>query len=202
MELEKIKGEIKMIKYLEKTPTAEEFNNLTDKVGWGKRKESIVKEALVNSLYSICVYDDENLIGYGRIIGDKTIFLYVQDIMVNPEYQNQKIGSCIMKKIIEKVNEYKKENNEIRTYLGASKGKEDFYKKFGFITRKEADLRRRYDSSIKYYKKGDKKWTFGKKCMKKQKRNIIQKMYHHLLLLIMFVQQFKVKVVKSLQDFA
>ena len=159
-----------MIKYLEKTPTAEEYNNLTDKVGWGKRKESIVKEALVNSLYSICVYDDESLIGYGRIIGDKTIFLYVQDIMVSPEYQNQKIGSSIMKKIIEKVDEYKKENNEIRTYLGASKGKEDFYKKFGFITRKEADLRRRYDPSIKYYKKGDKKMDIWEEMYEKAKK--------------------------------
>ena len=31
-------------------------------------------------------------------------------------------------------------NSNIRTYLGASKGKEEFYKKIGFKTRKDADL--------------------------------------------------------------
>ena len=29
------------------------------------------------------------------------------------------------------------QNSDLRVYLGVSKGKEDFYKRFGFITRKE-----------------------------------------------------------------
>ena len=129
-----------MIKYIEKTPPADEFNFLTDSVGWGKRENSIVETALKNTLYSLCVYDDEKLIGYGRIIGDKTIFLYIQDIMVIPEYQNKHIGTGIMKNLLDKVNEYKKINPTIRTYLGASKGKEHCYDKFGFISRPNDDL--------------------------------------------------------------
>ena len=35
---------------------------------------------------------------------------------------------------------WKKINPNIRAYLGASKGKENFYKKFEFITGKEANL--------------------------------------------------------------
>lgn len=129
-----------MIKHIEKTPSADEFNYLTDSVGWGKRENSIVEIALKNTLYSLCVYDDEKLIGYGRIIGDKTIFLYIQDIMVIPEYQNRHIGTSIMENLLDKVNEYKKINPTIRTYLGASKGKEHFYEKFGFISRPNDDL--------------------------------------------------------------
>ena len=34
----------------------------------------------------------------------------------------------------------KKINPDIRTYLGASKGKESFYEKFGFISRPNEDL--------------------------------------------------------------
>ena len=128
------------IKYIEKTPIATEFNMLTESVGWGTRENNIIEEALRNTLYSLCVYDVDKLIGYGRIIGDKTIFLYIQDIMVIPEYQGKKIGTGIMNKLIEKINEYKKINPEIRTYLGASKGKEGFYRKFDFITREEANL--------------------------------------------------------------
>ena len=128
------------ITYKEQTPTPEEFNNLTEAVDWGTRENKIIEEALKHTLYSLCVYDENKLIGYGRIIGDKTIFLYIQDIMVIPEYQGKKIGTGIMNKLIEKINEYKKVNPEIRTYLGESKGKESFYEKFGFISRPNEEL--------------------------------------------------------------
>ena len=129
-----------MIKYIERTPSAEEFNYLTSSVEWGIRKNNIIEEALRNTLYSLCVYDDTKLIGYGRIIGDKTIFLYIQDIMVIPEYQNKHIGTGIMENLLKQIDVYKKINPNIRTYLGASKGKESFYEKFGFISRPNEKL--------------------------------------------------------------
>lgn len=129
-----------MITYEEKIPTSEEYNYISDAVGWGIKEDKIVETALNNSLYSICAYDADKIIGHGRLIGDKSIFLYIQDIMVIPEYQSQKVGTNIVKKILEKVDELKKLNPNIRTYLGAVQGKEEFYKKFGFITRKEANL--------------------------------------------------------------
>lgn len=129
-----------MIKYSEEKISVENFNYLNEKVGWGKRDNIVVKEALDNTLYSITVYDDKKVIGYGRIIGDKTIFLYIQDIIVIPEYQGNKIGTEIMNKLLKKIDEYKKINPEIRTYIGPSLGRESFYKKFGFKTRKEAGL--------------------------------------------------------------
>ncbi len=129
-----------MIRLDENKISVENFNYLTDKVDWGTRDNRIVEEALNNTLYSVSVYDDDKIIGYGRIIGDKTIFLYIQDIMVIPEYQGKKIGTKIMNALLTKINEYKKINPEIRTYLGASKGKEVFYEKFGFKTRSSVDL--------------------------------------------------------------
>lgn len=128
------------IKYIEKIPTAEEFNFLTNSVDWGIRENSIIEEALKNTIYSLCVYNNEELIGYGRIIGDKTIFLHIHDIIVIPKYQGNGIGTEIMRKLLNKVNEYKKTNPSIRTYLGAAKGKEKFYEKFGFISRPNEDL--------------------------------------------------------------
>lgn len=106
----------------------------------GKRNNEVVEEALKNTLSAICVYDNEEIIGSARIIGDKTIFLYVCDVMVIPEYQGKKIGTEIMKRIVDIINEYRKINPNIRGYLGTSKGKEHFYKKFGFKTRQEVDL--------------------------------------------------------------
>lgn len=129
-----------MIQYIESTPTVNEFNALTDSVGWGCANIEMVEKALKNTVYSICVYDDSRLVGFGRLIGDMAMFLYIQDVMVSPEYQGQKIGTHIMEYLISKVNELKKDAPDIRTYLGASKGKDSFYKKFGFITREEAGL--------------------------------------------------------------
>lgn len=129
-----------MIKIVENKISVDDFNYLTDKVGWGTRDANVVEKALNNTLFSVSIYDDNKIIGYGRIIGDKTIFLYIQDIMVIPEYQGQKIGTKIMNALLTKIVEYKKINPNIRTYLGASKGKEEFYEKFGFKTRSSVDL--------------------------------------------------------------
>lgn len=129
-----------MIEYIEKAPSADEYSALTSAVGWGAAEIGIVERALANSLYCVCAYDGEKIVGFGRLIGDGAMFLYVQDIMVLPEYQGQKIGTGIMERIVKKILEYKQTSRDLRAYLGASVGKEDFYKKFDFLTREEAGL--------------------------------------------------------------
>lgn len=128
------------MKILENIDNVEEYNYLFDIVGWGSYPKEISKKALSNNIYSVSVYDNDNIIGYGRLIGDGIIFLYIHDIMVKPEYQGKGIGKTIMKKLLSKVEELRKENPDLLLYLGASKGKEDFYRKCGFITREEAGL--------------------------------------------------------------
>lgn len=129
-----------MINIKENVKNVEEFNLLYDDVGWGAYDENITQKALDNTFYSVSVYDDNKIVGYGRIIGDTICFLYIQDIMVKPEYQGNKIGTMIMNKLLEKINEIKQENPDLRVYLGASKNREEFYEKFGFIKRIDADL--------------------------------------------------------------
>lgn len=128
-----------MISIKENVNSVKEFNYLYDAVGWGSYDKKVSEKALANTMYSVSVYDDDKIIGYGRIIGDG-IFLYIHDVMVTPKYQNKKIGSQIMDKLLEKVNQIKVDNPNLRVYLGASKGKEKFYERFGFITRENANL--------------------------------------------------------------
>ena len=120
--------------------SVEEFNLLYDAVGWGSYDDHITKQALDNTFYSVSIYDENKIIGYGRLIGDTICFMYIHDVMVLPEYQSKKIGTLIMNKLLDKVNEIKIENPDLRVYLGASKNREGFYEKFGFISRSEADL--------------------------------------------------------------
>lgn len=129
-----------MILIKENVNSIEEFNYLYDAVGWGSYDEKVSEKSLANTMYSVSVYDNDKIIGYGRIIGDGICFLYIHDVMVIPKYQNKKVGSQIMNKLLEKINQIKIENPYVRVYLGTSKGKEKFYERFGFITREDANL--------------------------------------------------------------
>lgn len=60
--------------------------------------------------------------------------------MVRPEYQGMGIGTGIMNNILDEANVYRGMNPVIRVYLGASKGKEGFYEKFGFVGRPNESL--------------------------------------------------------------
>ena len=129
-----------MITVKENVKNIEEFNYLYDAVGWGAYEKEITKQALDNTYYSVSIYDNDKIIGYGRLIGDTICFMYIHDVMVLPVYQSKKIGTMIMNKLLEEINHIKEKHPDVLVYLGASKNKEAFYEKFGFITREKANL--------------------------------------------------------------
>ena len=92
-----------MISLKENIKNVLEFNLLYDAVGWGSYDEDISLKALENTYYSVSVYDDEKIVGYGRLIGDTICFMYIHDVMVLPEYQSKKIGTMIMNKLLENI---------------------------------------------------------------------------------------------------
>jgi GNAT superfamily N-acetyltransferase len=122
-------------KFLEIIPTVDEYQNLRNSVGWPKVNDKSVESALGNSLYSVCVYDEKKLIGYGRIIGDKGIYYYIQDMIVLPRYQGKGIGRKIMSKIMD----FLEKNADPTAFFGlmAAKGFFSFYKPYGFKKRPE-----------------------------------------------------------------
>lgn len=136
----RIRGDFMNLIIKENINNVEEYNHLYDAVGWGAYDSEISKKALSNTIYSVSIYDGEKIVGYGRIIGDGIVFLYIHDVMVLPECQGNGIGTLIMNKLLEYVEKVKIQNCDLRVYLGASKGKESFYKKFGFVTRNECGV--------------------------------------------------------------
>src|SRR5699024_3582882 len=56
--------------------------------------------ALKHSLFVFCLYDEDILIGMGRVIGDGGAFFQVCDIVVKPSYQGQGLGKQIMREIM------------------------------------------------------------------------------------------------------
>ncbi|MGR3779586.1 GNAT family N-acetyltransferase [Bacillus paramycoides] len=83
-----------------------------------------------NSVFSVIVKDNHNIIGMGRIVGDGAIYFYIQDIVVHPDYQGKGIGKEIMKVLMK----YLEENAPDKAFVGlfASKGKGEFYEKYNF----------------------------------------------------------------------
>jgi GNAT superfamily N-acetyltransferase len=118
---------------VEQVPEAEQYRKLREAVGWETMDPKPTKKGLQNSIYSVCVYRGNNLVGYGRVIGDGAIHFYIQDVMVLPEHQGNGIGTWIMNYIMR----FLKEQGHPNSYIGlfAAKGKAEFYEKFGFIRR-------------------------------------------------------------------
>ncbi len=81
------------------TPTAENYVNLRLRSGMGNKDLKRSQIALENSLFTVSLYDEEKLVGFGRIIGDGGITYVVSDIMVDKEYWRKGFAERIMKEI-------------------------------------------------------------------------------------------------------
>ncbi|WP_338780239.1 GNAT family N-acetyltransferase [Metabacillus sp. FJAT-52054] len=112
-------------------PTLEEYKYLCESVGWTHYMNFEVAEtSLKNSIYCITVTDHNQIVGMGRIVGDGSIYFYIQDIVVHPDYQNNGIGNEIMNSLINFLN--RNAPNKAFVGLFASQGNESFYEKYKF----------------------------------------------------------------------
>ncbi len=93
------------------------------------------QRALKNSLYIVTAFRDGKAVGMGRIVGDGAVICYVQDLMIRPEVQNLGIGGLILETLKTFVINTGFEGTEMMFDLMCAKGREDFYKKHGFIAR-------------------------------------------------------------------
>lgn len=82
----------------------DEIVNLYESVGWTNYLERVdtLREAYANSLCVLGAYDSENLVGILRAVGDGKTIVFIQDILVLPEYQRQGIGSKLLQAVMER----------------------------------------------------------------------------------------------------
>lgn len=80
-----------------------EIINLYQSVGWTNyvNNPAMLKNAYVNSLKILGAYENEKLLGVIRVVGDGHSIVYIQDIIVLPEYQRHGIGTALLGKILE-----------------------------------------------------------------------------------------------------
>ena len=113
-------------------PSNKDFNDVFLSVGWGSRKDERIEKTRENTVFAVSVYENENIVGMARVIGDGAYFM-VYDLCVKKEYQGKGVGRILVTEI---VNWYKNiEDEDTVLHLDSAEGKEKFYGKFGFVAR-------------------------------------------------------------------
>ncbi|MBQ3848816.1 MAG: GNAT family N-acetyltransferase [Clostridia bacterium] len=85
----------------------DEILNLYQSVGWTNyvERKSMLEKAYKNSLCVIGAYAGDRLIGIIRAVGDGFSIVFIQDIIVLPEYRRRGIGTRLIKAIMERYND-------------------------------------------------------------------------------------------------
>lgn len=119
-------------KLLENQLEAEDFIRLKVSAGFRDRNIELVEKALKNNLYDVIAVVDDEVIGMGRLVGDGVMYWYLQEIVVLPQYQGKGIGTAIVKKLLDYIEEHTDAGDFTSVGLTAAEGKEGFYERFGF----------------------------------------------------------------------
>lgn len=84
-----------------------ELMELYNSAGWVNytRHPRMLETAYKNSLLALAAYEDDRLVGMIRVVGDGASVVFVQDLLVLPEYRRRGIGRRLLEKVIDRFSE-------------------------------------------------------------------------------------------------
>lgn len=112
-----------------------EYNFLRKSVGWPQLSDRQAAASLNNSVFFVAARYEDKAIGMTRVVGDGGYIAYIADVIVLPEYQGLGIGKTMVGMAMQFINDGISEGETVFVNLMAAKGKEAFYRKFGFSER-------------------------------------------------------------------
>ena len=118
------------IRYTNEIPNHDDLFKLYDYDGWNdflNLSKETLHQAMVQSWYVISAYNQDQLIGTGRIISDGLINAYLCGLIVHPKFRNQGIGSEIVRQLVNKSNE-----GNLHIQLFSEEKNAPYYEKLGF----------------------------------------------------------------------
>lgn len=82
----------------------EELLPLYESVGWTNytARPEMLERAYQNSLQVLAAYDGPRLAGILRAVGDGCSIVFIQDILVFPEYQRKGVGTALVRGLLER----------------------------------------------------------------------------------------------------
>ena len=77
---------------------------LYESVGWTAYTDhpEVLRKGFENSMLTLAAYEDNQLRGIIRAVGDGHTIVFVQDILVFPEHQRKGIGSALLQAILDR----------------------------------------------------------------------------------------------------
>lgn len=107
-----------------------EISALYAAVGWSAytEKPDTLREAFRNSMIVLAAYEGEKLAGIIRVVGDGCTVVFIQDLLVHPEYQRRGIGSALLKSILDRYSRVR----QIELVTDNTPGTVAFYRSMGF----------------------------------------------------------------------
>ena len=108
----------------------EEIINLYHSVGWKAYTDQpdSLKRGFSNSLLVLGAYEDDKLLGLVRVVGDGETIVFVQDILVFPEYQRKGIGTALLSEIMNRFDHVR----QLELMTDKTTQTVDFYQSLGF----------------------------------------------------------------------
>ena len=80
-----------------------DFVRIRRNLKWNEIPETLVEKAINGSMINISVYDNEECVGVGRIVGDGALKGMLTDIMVLNEFQGKGVGKLIVTSLIKEL---------------------------------------------------------------------------------------------------
>ena len=107
-----------------------EILDLYAAVGWAAytADPKALKEGYKKSLLVLAAYENEELQGIIRVVGDNTTIVFVQDIVVYPQHQRKGVGSALLNEVLERF----KNVRQIELVTDNTERTIAFYKSVGF----------------------------------------------------------------------
>lgn len=113
-------------------PQVKAYCDLRLGAGMSGKSLEAAEKGLPNALFNVTLYDNEQLIGMGRVIGDGGTAFQIIDVAVAQAYQGQGHGRTIMEEIMSYIESIAEQGSYV--ILIADYPADKLYEKFGFIT--------------------------------------------------------------------
>lgn len=87
-----------------KTYNESEILRLYTSVAWTAYTDypEVLRKGFENSMLILAAYEDDQLLGVIRTVGDGHTIVFVQDILVFPEHQRKGVGSALLQAILDR----------------------------------------------------------------------------------------------------
>ena len=113
-----------------RTYNGQEILRLYASVGWTAYTDhpEVLRKGFENSMLTLAAYEGENLLGIIRTVGGGHTIVFVQDILVFPEYQRKGIGRLLLQAILDRYSHVR----QIELATDNTEKTVAFYKSMGF----------------------------------------------------------------------